>query len=84
MKLLLIIAQTGSTPLCEASLAGSAEIVNTLLSAGARVDTADEVNPNVEVYMPGVTPAKDSVFNKCCTLIHHFCLLMSIIIRLAF
>ena len=35
--------QDGSTPLNEASLSGSLDIVDTLLSAGAAVDQEDEV-----------------------------------------
>ena len=42
--LCLFFLQDGSTPLCEASLSGSMDIVDVLLSAGATVDQEDEVN----------------------------------------
>ena len=53
--------QDGSTPLCEASLSGSASIVNTLLSAGATVDQEDEVESKKcmhsqgSLFMAGIT-----------------------------
>ena len=39
----VLCVQDGSTALAEASFAGSLEIVNRLLSAGAAVDEEDEV-----------------------------------------
>ena len=40
----LFFLQDGSTPLSEASLSGSMDIVDVLLSAGATIDQEDDVS----------------------------------------